>query len=123
MVKCQTNEQSHKPIKDQHPRYLYVELLMKEACNGYQATFPDNHRDTIERRTDTNKERLIVLIKSHHIESISRNIMCRTTESQQPEETNASLKPQRGVYGKRYSRKSCTKKHLHDNNPPTFRLH
>ena len=123
MIECQTNEKCRQTVEHQRPRPLHVKLLMQETGKRNQAALAHNHRDAVECRTYAYEEGLVVRIEPHHIKAVGRHVVRRAAESQQPEEADGPLKPQRRVDRKGHTGESRADKQLHDDNPPAFRLH
>ena len=81
MIESKTHKECHQAIEHKRPRPLYIKAHVQKTCKSNQSTLSDDHRNTIEGRTNTNEKGLVVLVESHHIEPIGNYIMRSTTES------------------------------------------
>ena len=119
------NKQTCHTIEHQTPREgdAVAPNDLQISCNHHQDTLSENRGQTIERRTDSHKVSLVMLIESQHIESVGSNIVGSTGKCHHPEEEQSSLQPERCRNGERHTSEGSTNEQLHGDNPPAFCLH
>ena len=78
------------------------------------------HRYAIEGAANAHEERLLVSVKSYHVESVGSNVVSGAAEGHEPEESHSVLNELRCTYGESHTSDGNAYHELHHYYPPAF---